>query len=465
MLKTLDEVVAILKSASAENILSAYRAYSYYLHFQGNNSCFDQVLDLEQDSIKDLFYHDVVGLWNQIKNGSIKTDCRYIAEWRGQTRTFCSYKSLDEFVDYQALAKWLISEAPFVMEWAYPYERSVGSDAPYRYNNAAVTLFLVLIGADVNVHDFQYDLLTRCIENEWAETAKAIIEKGAALSGYVPDTDYWKHDASSPLLSAVDKGNVEIVKLLLEKGADPNAGIFGKRQQAQTYPLLFAAEKGELDIIVLLLEHGANINISNKSGETPLLIAAHMMNYDAAKLLIDAGADVHVQNNEKQNIVSVVASGLYPYGVDVEKTKDFLSLFGPEYDVPDKTGKRPLDYLLSDSFRLVFWFIDRGFTADEDTYDFYFWKLVRNHNKTDVKRLFSDWAEMSQHFAIAAPDSEITGKVLVNDEKKALIICNDNVFTYIDPRYMKSVPETEQNVIIHCGKKREKWTWEEVKSD
>jgi len=47
-------------------------------------------------------------------------------------------------------------------------------------------------------------------------------------------------------------GNVELVNVLLENGADPKA----KSGEGKT-PLIFAEEKGHNDIVKLLRKHGA----------------------------------------------------------------------------------------------------------------------------------------------------------------------------------------------------------------
>ncbi len=48
-------------------------------------------------------------------------------------------------------------------------------------------------------------------------------------------------------------GNVELVKFLLENGADANA----KTANGKT-PLIFAREKGGDDVVDLLRKHGSN---------------------------------------------------------------------------------------------------------------------------------------------------------------------------------------------------------------
>jgi len=63
----------------------------------------------------------------------------------------------------------------------------------------------------------------------------------------------------SPLLFAIKAGNIEIIKILFEYGADVN-------NQSDTHlitPLMKASEKGLLDISSYLVEQGANINLVN----------------------------------------------------------------------------------------------------------------------------------------------------------------------------------------------------------
>ena len=66
---------------------------------------------------------------------------------------------------------------------------------------------------------------------------------------------------------------MEIVKLLLEKGADPNFGLSG------------AAEGGHMEIVKLLLEKGANPNSDH------LQSAAWSGHTEIEKLLREKGAD------------------------------------------------------------------------------------------------------------------------------------------------------------------------------
>ena len=60
--------------------------------------------------------------------------------------------------------------------------------------------------------------------------------------------------------------------------------------------LLHAAQYGRLEIIKLLLDRGANIHHSDKYGYTSLLVAAQYRKLEVLQLLIREGANVNIAN-------------------------------------------------------------------------------------------------------------------------------------------------------------------------
>lgn len=103
------------------------------------------------------------------------------------------------------------------------------------------------------------------------------------------------------LSGAVQYNHKEVVKLLLDHGADVN----GSSKQSDykgpgviigSTPLRLAAMKGNLDIMKLLLEHGAIVDASRQSGRTALHWASLKGHPDIVKLLLDYGADVWAQD-------------------------------------------------------------------------------------------------------------------------------------------------------------------------
>jgi len=75
-----------------------------------------------------------------------------------------------------------------------------------------------------------------------------------------------------PLHFAANNGHVDVVRFLLEKGANVNA----QDHRGRT-PLHLAALDGHVDVVRFLLEKGANVNAQDHRGRTPLCIWQHMM--------------------------------------------------------------------------------------------------------------------------------------------------------------------------------------------
>ncbi|GAW17971.1 hypothetical protein ANO14919_074400 [Xylariales sp. No.14919] len=94
---------------------------------------------------------------------------------------------------------------------------------------------------------------------------------------------------TTPLLLSILEGEADIVRLLIERGADVNkAARFGISRT----PLQQAAELNNLEIVSLLLKNGADVNASTAifTGATALQFAAIHGNCEMASLLLDHGA-------------------------------------------------------------------------------------------------------------------------------------------------------------------------------
>ncbi len=98
-----------------------------------------------------------------------------------------------------------------------------------------------------------------------------------------------KVHCATALWAASTGGYLEIVKMLVERGAQVN-----KATLTQSTPLRGASFHGHIEVMKYLLINGADINIANCIGQSPLCIAAMRGQLDAVKFLLENGADRYV---------------------------------------------------------------------------------------------------------------------------------------------------------------------------
>jgi ankyrin repeat protein len=156
----------------------------------------------------------------------------------------------------------------------------------------------------------------------------------------------------------------DVIKLLLDKGADPNIPFTKKVPQIQTQgtvtipalatPLYRAVKSGDLVTMKMLLAKGAKATTAIKDGSTALMLAvsggparaqeeevvdlgARADPIDVIKTLIDAGADVNQTNEQQMTAVHLAAQK------QADKIIEYLASRGAKLDVKNKAGKTPFD--------------------------------------------------------------------------------------------------------------------------
>ena len=113
-----------------------------------------------------------------------------------------------------------------------------------------------------------------------------------ALVAIVPAVARAQADGSTPLMLAIDRGEVDAAARLVRSNANVNAA-----NEYGATALWVAAASGNASMVKLLLDAHANPNAALLSGETPLMTAIDNGNADTAALLIARGADVNARES------------------------------------------------------------------------------------------------------------------------------------------------------------------------
>jgi hypothetical protein len=144
------------------------------------------------------------------------------------------------------------------------------------------------------------------------------LELEAALAG-APDTAARDYWERTPYLLALQVGSVEKATVLLAAGADR-----GARGRCGETPLAHAIRGDHVDVLRWLLEAGEDIEGANDSGDTPLIAAALWSARRCVTALVDAGADIFASNDIPHRAIDMtgdpaIVAALVEAGEDVNK--------------------------------------------------------------------------------------------------------------------------------------------------
>jgi ankyrin repeat protein len=145
---------------------------------------------------------------------------------------------------------------------------------------------------------------------------QALVDAGVTTSGRIAD---------NAVMAAANQGSLEIVRMLVEKGADPSAGLpvavamrypdvveylESKGAREEVPPLLMAARRGDLKALEASIAAKVDLNAVDDWGRTALYRAAHYGQVEVVKRLAKAGANLEVMTPEDfWTALHVAASG------------------------------------------------------------------------------------------------------------------------------------------------------------
>jgi hypothetical protein len=164
------------------------------------------------------------------------------------------------------------------------------------YQNAAGTLDEVLLASEclppitaiANLEDLEDTPLMRAAEHGDLLAVKSLLKK--SLLKKDEPLNAVNQRGWSALLVAMNSGQREIARTLIEAGADVNLP-----DKWGLTPLMLAAVHDDVDLIKLLIEYRANMDAVDTSGMSALMLAAYYGRLEATRALLANGANVNLR--------------------------------------------------------------------------------------------------------------------------------------------------------------------------
>lgn len=135
---------------------------------------------------------------------------------------------------------------------------------------------------------------------------------------------------------AIERDDMDELKRLINKHA---RRINDRRRATGSTLLIDAAFRGNLEIVKLLLNKGAKVDTTNRDGNTPLIVAAFMCRTEVVKHLLKNGASLTHKNNRGESAIDVV-SGEWNDGL-VSLYEGLAKVTGIEVDIDRLKQERP----------------------------------------------------------------------------------------------------------------------------
>lgn len=201
-----------------------------------------------------------------------------------------------------------------------------------RSNDALeISKFLIDNGTEIELENcFGYTPLQFSLDRN-IEIAKLLIEKGADVNRIYKNTHYARCNLGGTLLHWASRGydNDSIIKFLIENGANINA----TENDGRTPLCLYIKHSGSTDMINYFIEHGADLYNSN--GDAPLYWAFYMRNQNAQNLLINLMEDFNVPiDTYNMRAPLHIVKDLHHMELIISK--------GADVNIRDKDGNTPL---------------------------------------------------------------------------------------------------------------------------
>lgn len=191
-------------------------------------------------------------------------------------------------------------------------------------NQKEVALLLLAQNIDPDMEgEGQWNALALAVNYGFSDLAKALIEKGFPIND--------KAGKCIALTQAVEKDNMELFQLLIEKGANVDT----QTSYGQT-ALYEAVYYSKLSFVEALLQAGADPDIANQGGYSPIYYAIYNKQIAILKKLLQYGANSNLTNSWNETPLYQCANQYNNAEEIYGQMAEVLLEYGADYSIPNQ---------------------------------------------------------------------------------------------------------------------------------
>ena len=230
-----------------------------------------------------------------------------------QSRTQQKFMKLIEQL-VEALPQLVIAVIYCIKNWAYIWLTEVDGESLLPLPSSVISPIFSAVSIVMGI----FNGVTACIEMRKQRALQVAADKGDVqevqrlidfLKKSELNVDYMVNGYSA-LMKASQKGQTDIVKILLDAGANNDLqDSFGDSA------LVWASMEGHSNCVKMLLDAGANTDLQSRNGWCALMAASRRGHPVCVKLLLNAGANRDLQNSVGCSALILASSWNHPHCV------------------------------------------------------------------------------------------------------------------------------------------------------
>ena len=192
-----------------------------------------------------------------------------------------------------------------------------------------------------------------------------------------PTVHYRNRRGETALFMAASTSTVDIVKLLIKYGAKVEASDY---VPFSATPLLCAIERGNVEVAKFFIENGFNLDDQDYLGRSPLILAASLERSELVESLIESGANVDLKDHLGQTaLMKSIACG------NIVIFKQLLEA-GARIAGKDNFGYNSLEYAVVREFKEAVSILFLYLTPTNANYKIFIRRMLRSEQKDHQRK-------------------------------------------------------------------------------